>query len=514
MASSNTSLTKKDIRKIITASSAGTLIKWYDLYIFAGLSTPIAAHFFPKGNPTAATLATLAIFAAGFLVRPFGALVFPRPGELIGWKYTFLLPLIIMGGSTFAIGLVPGYERIGIAAPLLILLLRLLQGLALGGEDDGAVRDVAAHSPDQRRGFYTSWVQATAAIGLLLGGGIILLTRHFLDADTTRSIGKFDDWGWRIPFLFSILLLALSIYIRLKMRESPLFQPRRSGDGLSVTPPKGSVGHTANWKLVLLALFGATMGQGIVFYTGQFYVQTFMENTCLLDFDQAKTTLVLATLVASPFFVVFGGWSDRVGRKWIMMAGMLLAVPTYPYLFKQLLVISDPRTRTEFAEQKEIRNSVAFVGPKSRDMVRSSTTISRYEGGMLVTETKKDTVYADGHPTMKPVTTVSRTLGSTDYWKVTVILFVMVGCIAMVVGPIAAFLIELFPTRNGHTPLSLPDQIGNGVFGGVTPFVGLLLTTLYPGDPLAGRWYTVIGTGLCLIIGALFIPNKKKAPAL
>jgi len=509
----STTVSNKDIRKIITASSVGTLIEWYDFYIFASLSAQIAGHFFPKGNPTAATLSTLATFAAGFVVRPFGALVFGRLGDLIGRKYTFLLTLIIMGSSTFAIGLIPDFSRIGFAAPLLVLLLRLLQGLALGGEYGGAATYVAEHSPDHRRGYFTSWIQATATVGLLLSLGITLLTRHFLDPDTTRSIEKFEDWGWRIPFLISIFLVAISIYIRLKMQESPLFQRLKTEGRLSVNPLKESFGHKTNLKMVLLALFGATMGQGIVFYTGQFYAQTFMEKTCLLDFDQSKTTLLLAIIIASPFFVIFAGWSDRIGRKWIMMTGMLLAVLTYPFLFKQLLTISDPRLRTELVEQKEIKSSVAFVSPKSRDMIRTSATLSHFDGGFLVTETKKDTAYADGHSSAKPAIAVARTLGTGDYWKVTAILFIMVLYVTMVYGPIAAFLVELFPTRIRYTSMSLPYHIGNGIFGGMTPFIGLLLTTIYTDNKLVGLWYPVVVTAVCLVIGSLYIPNKKAEEA-
>ena len=504
----STTASTSDIRKIIVASSVGTLIEWYDFYIFAALSSQIATHFFPKGNPTAATLSTLATFAAGFVVRPFGALVFGRLGDLIGRKYTFLLTLIIMGSSTFAIGLIPDYARIGFAAPLLVLLLRLLQGLALGGEYGGAATYVAEHSPDHRRGFFTSWIQATATVGLLLSLGITLLTRHFLDADTARSIEKFDDWGWRIPFLISVLLVAISIYIRLKMQESPLFQRLKTEGRLSVNPLKESFGHKNNLKMVLLALFGATMGQGIVFYTGQFYAQTFMEKTCLLDFDQSKTTLLLAIILASPFFVIFAAWSDRVGRKWIMMTGMLLAVLTYPFLFKQLLAVSDAKVRTEYAGQKEIKTTTAFINPKSRDMARTTSTLSHFEGGLLVTETKKDTTFADGHPS-KATVAVTKTLGTADYWKITGVLFIMVLYVTMVYGPIAAFLVELFPTRIRYTSMSLPYHIGNGIFGGMTPFIGLLLTTIYTGNKLVGLWYPVAVTAVCLVIGVVYIPNKK-----
>src|SRR6201991_174021 len=496
----------RDIRKVIIASSVGTLIEWYDFYIFGSLATVIAGQFFPRTNPTAALLSTLATFAAGFIVRPFGALVFGRLGDLIGRKYTFLLTLVLMGGSTFAIGLVPGYDRIGFFAPLIVVLLRLLQGLALGGEYGGAATYVAEHSPDHRRGFFTSWIQATATIGLFVSLGVILLTRHVLDADPAKSIDKFNDWGWRIPFLLSIVLVAISVYIRLKMQESPLFNRLKSEGKLSTNPLKESFGHKANLKIVLLALFGATMGQGIVFYTGQFYAQSFLETVCKIDFDQSKTMLLLAILFATPFFVLFGGWSDRIGRKWIMLIGMLLAILTYPVLFKQLLSITSPESRTEQIGQKEIRSSVAFIG-HSRDLIRTSSTLRHYEGGMLVTETAKDTVYASGKPAAKPITSSSRTLSDSDYWKMVGLLFLMVFYVTMVYGPIAAFLVELFPTRIRYTSMSLPYHIGNGVFGGMTPFIATLLTTIYSGNKLVGLVYPIGIAALCLIIGALYIPS-------
>jgi MFS family permease len=509
----STTASPKDIRKVIIASSVGTLIEWYDFYIFGSLATVIAGQFFPKSNPTAAILSTLATFAAGFVVRPFGALVFGRLGDLIGRKYTFLLTLVIMGGSTFAIGCVPTYESIGFAAPLIVLLLRLLQGLALGGEYGGAATYVAEHSPDHRRGFFTSWIQATATVGLFVSLGVILLTRHILDSDEARSIDKFNHWGWRIPFLVSIFLVAISVYIRLKMQESPLFHRLKTEGKLSANPLKESFGHKTNLKMVLLALFGAAMGQGVVFYTGQFYAQSFLENVCKLDFDQSKTMLLLAILFATPFFVIFGSWSDRIGRKWIMMAGMLLAALSYPFLFGQLLNLTNPQRHTEYVEQKEIRTSVAFVNPKSRDMIRTSSAVSHFDGGLLVTETKTDTAYADGHSSIKPVITTSRTLGMGDYWKITAILFVMVLYVTMVYGPIAAFLVELFPTRIRYTSMSLPYHIGNGVFGGMTPFIATLLTTIYTGDKLVGLWYPIIVTIVCLVIGVLYVPSKRPKEA-
>ena len=300
-------LSSKPIWKVIGASSAGTLIEWYDFYIFGSLATVIAQQFFPKTNPTAALLSTLATFAAGFLVRPFGALVFGRLGDLIGRKYTFLLTLIIMGSSTFAIGLVPGYEKIGFAAPIIVLLLRLLQGLALGGEYGGAATYVAEFAPPNKRGFYTSWIQTTATLGLFFSLGVILLTRHLLDPDINKSIEKFNAWGWRIPFLVSIVLVIISIYIRLKMKESPMFTRIKLEGKVSVNPLKESFGHKINLKMVLLALFGATMGQGVIWYTGQFYAQNFIETVCKIEFDQSRTILIWAILFATPFFVVFGG---------------------------------------------------------------------------------------------------------------------------------------------------------------------------------------------------------------
>ncbi|HEX9513515.1 MAG TPA: MFS transporter [Puia sp.] len=502
------------IRKVIAASSVGTLIEWYDFYIFGSLATVIASQFFPKTNPTAALLSTLATFAAGFIVRPFGALVFGRLGDLVGRKYTFLLTLVIMGGSTFAIGLVPKYETIGFAAPLIVLLLRLLQGLALGGEYGGAATYVAEHSPAGRRGYYTSWIQTTATVGLLLSLGVILLTRHLLDPDLARSIEKFNDWGWRIPFLISIVLVVISIYIRLKMSESPLFSRLKTEGKVAVNPLKESFGHKTNLKMVLLALFGATMGQGVVFYTGQFYAQSFLENVCNIDFDQSKTIMILAIVVATPFFLLFGGWSDKIGRKWIMLAGMALAVVTYPFLFRQLLDISDTAHRTELTAQKEIKSSVAFIG-RTPNLIRTATTLTHYEGELVLASTKKDTLYANGSSSLKPETRIAKTLGTGDYLKMVLILFIMILYVTMVYGPIAAFLVELFPTRIRYTSMSLPYHIGNGVFGGLTPFIATLLATTFSGgNKLVGLWYPILVAGVCVVIGALYIPSRPRKEEL
>jgi len=452
-----------------------------------------------------ALLCTLAIFAAGFIVRPLGGVVFRRLvyGRLdqkMEHQYPFLLTLLIMGGSTFAIGLVPGYSRIGLAAPLIVLLLRLLQGLALGGEYGGGAAIAAKHSPAHRRGYFTSWIQAMPTVGLLIGLGIILITRYALDADHATSLEKFNAWGWRIPFLLSIVFTAISVYTRLKMQKAPLFGRLKTEGQTSVLPPNTSFERKARGKIVLLALFGAAIGQGVIFYTGQFYAQSFLEDICKVDFDQSKTTMLIAIAMATPLFILFGGWSDRIGRKWIMQAGMLLAILTYPLLFGQLLKIAGTEGRTELTGQKEIRTSAAFIN-KTRNMIQTSATLTYYDDGMVVTETQKDTVYASGKAGGKPITTVSKSLNTADYWKTTALLFVMVLFVTMVSGPMAAFLAERFPMGTPYTSLSRPDHPGNGIFGGLVPFIATLLTTIYTANKLAGLWYPI---GVAAIGLALF----------
>src|SRR3990170_422240 len=347
----------KGIWKVIAASSVGTLIEWYDFYIFGSLAPVIADHFFPKANPTAALLSTLATFAAGFIVRPFGALVFGRLGDLIGRKYTFLVTLIIMGGSTFAIGLIPGYETLGLFAPLLVLILRLLQGLALGGEYGGAATYVAEHAPAARRGYYTSFIQTTATLGLFVSIGVIVAVRYAV------GVEAFNVWGWRIPFLLSALLVGVSIYIRLKMAESPLFAKIKSEGKLSKNPLKESFANKENLKLVLLALFGATAGQGVVWYTGQFYAMFFIEGTLQVNQIQTWTIIAIALLLGTPLFIYFGRLSDKIGRKNIMMAGMLLAVILYIPIYKQMYALADVRDSIAVNEQTiNISKSVSNEG--------------------------------------------------------------------------------------------------------------------------------------------------------
>ena len=496
------------IRSVILASSVGTLIEWYDFYIFGSLATVIASQFFPKTNPTAALLSTLATFAAGFIVRPFGALVFGRLGDLIGRKYTFMLTLIIMGGSTFAIGLIPSYESIGVFAPIIILVLRLLQGLALGGEYGGAATYVAEHAPANRRGYFTSWIQTTATLGLFLSLGIILITRHSLDADRATSITKFNDWGWRIPFLVSIVLVAVSIYIRLKMKESPLFSKLKTEGKTSVNPLKESFAHKGNLKMVLLALFGATMGQGVVWYTGQFYAQSFIENVCKIDFEQSRTILIWAILFATPFFVVFGKWSDKVGRKWIMLVGMFLAIITYRPLFNQLFSISDTTNKKELVTRNEINTKMIPIG-NTGNSLRTVTSTRHYKEGVRLIEVKTDTLYAEaGRVTLKPDMKTSKLLNDENYRMMIIIVFIMILYVTMVYGPIAAFLVEMFPTKIRYTSMSLPYHIGNGIFGGLTPFIATLLTTIYTSDKLVGLYYPIIIAAVCLVIGVLYVSKK------
>ena len=501
----------RGIRRIIAASSVGTLIEWYDFYIFGSLAPVIASQFFPKANPTAALLSTLGTFAAGFIVRPFGALVFGRLGDLIGRKYTFLLTLIIMGSATFAIGLVPGYRTIGFAAPIIVLILRLLQGLALGGEYGGAATYVAEHVQPKRRGFFTSWIQTTATLGLFLSLIIIIITRHTLDEDTTKSIAKFNDWGWRIPFLVSIILVIVSVYIRLKMKESPLYARLKTEGKTSVNPLRESFIHRSNLKMVLIALFGATMGQGVVWYTGQFYAQAFIENVCKVDFDQSRIIILWAILFATPFFVVFGNLSDKIGRKWIMMLGMFLAILTYRPLFGKLFSIADEKNKIELAEKKEISTTIKPVASTGNSL-RSVSTTHLFDDGMRMTETKTDTVYAEGgKTTLKPDVKLSKVLSSKDYWMMVGIVFIMIIYVTMVYGPIAAFLVEMFPTKIRYTSMSLPYHVGNGIFGGLTPFIALLLTTIYTGDKLVGLYYPIIVAGVCFLIGMLYLRNKIDA---
>lgn len=425
--------------KVVAASSAGTLIEWYDFYIFGSLATIISAKFFPEGSETAGLLKTLAIFATGFVVRPFGALFFGRIGDLVGRKYAFLVTLLIMGFSTFAIGLLPEYEKIGIFAPLILLVLRLLQGLALGGEYGGAATYVAEHAPPGRRGFFTSFIQTTATLGLFLSLGIILALRQGLGEE------RFLAWGWRVPFLLSIVLVAFSYLIRTRLQESPLFMEMKASGKGSRSPIRDSFLHPENRRLVILALLGATAGQGVVWYTGQFYALYYLQTVLKVNFVTANYIIAAALLIGTPLFIVFGALSDRIGRKPIMMAGCLLAVLTYLPLY---------RAMTE----------AAGFTPEA------------------------------GSPNPNVI-------------ALTLLVLVQVIYVTMVYGPIAAFLVELFPTRIRYTSMSLPYHIGNGIFGGLVPFIATAVVAR-TGNVYAGLYYPMAIALMTFVVGTLYLPKE------
>lgn len=487
---------KKKLWSVITASSVGTLIEWYDFYIFGSLATIISLQFFPKENPTAALLSTLATFAAGFVVRPFGALVFGRLGDIVGRKYTFLVTLILMGGSTFAIGFVPGYETIGIFAPIIVLLLRLVQGLALGGEYGGAATYVAEHAPPGKKGFYTSFIQTTATLGLFVSLGVIVAVRESVGVEV------FNDWGWRIPFLLSVFLVGISIYIRLRMQESPLFSKIKSEGKTSKNPIKESFGKKENLKLVLLALFGAAMGQGVVWYTGQFYALSFLQKTCNIEFIQSNYIIATALVIGTPMFIFWGWLSDKVGRKYIMMAGMLLAVLLYRPLYKSIYATTDIKDKTEVESSRHITRNITY---QASDTLKTQKTLRTYTDGTSVAESVKTTSKSDGSsPAVERKIDV--VLNSGGFWFVVFLILIQVILVTMVYGPIAAFLVELFPTRIRYTSMSLPYHIGNGVFGGLTPFIATALVT--PADPFRGLWYPIGVAAICFVIGMIFLSNK------
>ncbi len=502
---------KKKLWSVIIASSVGTLIEWYDFFIFGSLAVILSEQFFPKSNPTAAFLSTLATFAAGFVVRPFGALVFGRLGDLVGRKYTFLVTLVLMGGSTFAIGLVPGYETIGIFAPLLVLLLRLAQGLALGGEYGGAATYVAEYAPAEKRGYYTSFIQTTATLGFFVSLGVILLVRNYIGVDA------FGSWGWRIPFLLSSLLVGVSIFIRLRMQESPLFTKIKSEGKLSKNPIKESFGNKENLKLVLLALFGATAGQGVVWYTGQFYALSFMQKNCMLEFSQSYYIMAMALLLGTPLFIAFGAWSDKIGRKYIMMTGLIVAALIYRPLYKQMYSLTNVELKTEVAGAEQISKSTAYS--ESGDTIRTSKRIATYTDGSKVTVSSKVVTGAD----KKQVRSESKkevTLATSNFILMVALIFVQLNLVAMVYGPIAAFLVELFPTKIRYTSMSLPYHIGNGVFGGLTPFIATSLfeyskSDAQPGgDPFAGLWYPIVVAFISFVIGMIYLSNRRKTSVM
>lgn len=494
------------IWSVITASSLGTLIEWYDFYIFGSLAAVLATKFFPADNPTAAFLSTLATFAAGFVVRPFGALFFGRLGDIIGRKYTFLVTLLIMGGATFLIGCVPSYESIGYLAPVLVLLLRLLQGLALGGEYGGAATYVAEYSEPHRRGFWTSWIQTTATAGLFVSLIVILVTK------TSLTPEEFDSWGWRVPFWISILMVGVSYVIRKNMKESPLFAKAKKEGKTSANPLKESFGNKFNFKFVLLALFGAVMGQGVIWYTGQFYAMSFMQKVMNIDSAQVDSLMATALFLATPGFVLFGWLSDKIGRKSIMMAGMLLAIIAYRPIYSKMfhsVNLKDKVVATDGV--KDQRKAFANDNIAGDSIVHYSRFTTFADGTLLKTDSIIHTTAAD----IKPVVNNTITVNSDTRWHLVLLVFIQVIFVTMVYGPIAAFLVEMFPVRIRYTSMSLPYHIGNGIFGGLLPAVATYLVTNARNSGhsewyLQGLWYPIIVAGVCFVIGMIYLNNNKR----
>ncbi len=501
---------KKGIWKVISASSMGTMIEWYDFYIFGSLAVVLSTKFFPSDNPTAAFLSTLATFAAGFVVRPFGALFFGRLGDLIGRKYTFMVTLLLMGGATFVIGCIPSYETIGFLAPVLVLILRLLQGLALGGEYGGAATYVAEHAPKGERGYWTAWIQTTATVGLFVSLAVILLTKSLLSKE------DFDAWGWRVPFWVSILMVYVSVLIRKNMHESPEFAKAKAEGKTATNPLKESFGNKYNLKFVLLALFGATMGQGVVWYTGQFYAMNFLKTVQMVDASQVEMLLGVALVLGTPFFIVFGWLSDKIGRKNIMMAGMLFAIVLYRPIYKKMYETTDLTLKTEVAEKTKVVASAKVISETKMDSVY--TTTREFTDGTVSEEVKtvhleNGKVVLDDKGKEKIETAVSKKINNADTIMLVFLIFVQVIFVTMVYGPIAAFLVEMFPVKIRYTSMSLPYHVGNGIFGGLLPAISTYFVTnaKEAGNPefyLEGLWYPIIIAAVSFVIGMIYIDRK------
>ncbi len=465
IALANGSSGEYSIWRVILASAVGTMIEWYDFYIFGSLAAVLALKFYPPGNDTFALIAYLATFAVGFLVRPFGALFFGRIGDLVGRKYAFLVTLSIMGFSTFTIGLLPSYLTAGWLSPILLIAIRVLQGLALGGEYGGAAVYVGEHVPDNQRGFYTSFIQITATLGLFVSLIVILITQ------SSMSPQDFQAYGWRIPFLISIFLVGISLYIRLKMKESPIFTHIKNSGRASTQPLKDAFTKWDNLKQVLISLFGATAGQGVVWYTGQFYALFYMQTVLKINARTANVVVAVALLLGMPFFTVVGALSDRIGRKKLMMAGCLLAVLTYIPIYQ--------------AMQRAAGNNVVTV-KSTRNKVTGAISLTP-----LTTDASGALIPAKEAPNPNLV-------------RLVLLVFIQVLFVCLVYGPIAAYLIEAFPARVRYTSLSLPYHIGNGVFGGLMPLIGLSLCAA-TGNILAGLYYPMIVAAVTFIVGSFLL---------
>ena len=466
--------TESKIWQVITASAVGTMIEWYDFYIFGSLASVISPLFYPSGNDTLALIAYLSTFAVGFVVRPFGALFFGRIGDLVGRKYAFLVTLIIMGGATAVIGVLPTYASIGVAAPAALLLIRILQGLALGGEYGGAAVYVAEHVPDRRRGFYTSFIQITATLGLFVSLAVILIVQNLMTPAAFRS------WGWRVPFLISILLVAVSLYIRLRMKESPIFQHIKGTGATSAKPLREAFANWENLKRVLVSLFGATAGQGVVWYTGQFYALFYLQTVLKVNNTSANYIVAIALLLGMPLFVVFGALSDRIGRKRLMMAGCLLAAVSYLPIYKAMQAVSGSQVVTAVSQRNPVTGAVS-----------------------LTPQTMVDGVLRPA-PEVLPFVGVATLVSSGTAWQLILLVFIQVVFVTMVYGPIAAYLVEAFPAKIRYTALSLPYHIGNGVFGGLLPVIGLSVVAR-TGDIYAGLYYPIVVASVTFVVGSLLL---------
>ncbi len=530
-------------RKVIFASSLGTVFEWYDFYLYGSLAAIIAKQFFAGTDPNTAFIFALLAFAAGFLVRPFGAIVFGRLGDMVGRKYTFLVTILLMGGSTFIVGLLPTYASIGIAAPIILIILRILQGLALGGEYGGAATYVAEHAPDHKRGAFTAWIQTTATLGLFLSLMVILGTRTAIGEEA------FADWGWRIPFLVSIFLLGISVWIRLSMNESPAFQRMKDEGKVSKAPLSEAFGKWKNLKIVILALVGLTAGQAVVWYTGQFYALFFLTQTLKVDGPTANILIAVSLLIGTPFFIIFGALSDRIGRKNIIMAGCLLAAATYFPIFTALthyanpaleaaqknspvIVVADPNecqfqfnptgtkkftSSCDIAKAKlasmsvNYKNEEAPAGTPAVIKVGDTVLESYSSAGLPKDEAKakedeftgklKEMIKSAGYPAKADSAMINKPM-------VLLLLFILVIYVTMVYGPIAAMLVEMFPTRIRYTSMSLPYHIGNGWFGGLLPTTAFALVA-YKGDIYYGLWYPIIIALITAVIGILFVKETK-----
>jgi len=507
-----------NVRHVILASSIGTLFEWYDFYLYGSLAAFFGGLFFPPGNDTAAFLASLATFGAGFAVRPFGALVFGRIGDRVGRKYTFLVTITIMGLSTALIGFLPTYESVGILAPILLVTLRLAQGLALGGEYGGAATYVAEHAPRGKRGLFTSWIQTTATVGFFLSLAVILGTR--------LSFGEkeFREFGWRIPFVGSFFLLAVSVYVRLKLKESPMFLQLKARGNISKSPLRESFMEKANLKYVLIALFGATAGQGVIWYCGQFYALFFLQNTLKVDFVTSYTLLAIALAFGTPLFIAFGALSDFVGRKNIMLVGCLLAALTYYPIFKGLTHYANPQLESAIESNPIVLQYDQPSGPDAAKKVsdaRESLTKkgfpfkSEVTAGIIGVHMNVGTTHAPafndslwtanlvaaGYPMKADPTRI-------NHFLVVMLLTLLMVYVCMVYGPIAAFLVELFPTRIRYTSMSLPYHLGNGWFGGFLPLIAASITVA-TGDIYAGLWYPISIAVLTMTVGFFGIKETK-----